>query len=377
MSRFKPDRAHYIRPDMIEQRDQESSAVAYLYTGKHGQPVALYFSGKRQRPDDHIRYPTAERRAERVQQFFDQVRSRERYQVERRAQIKNARNADKALNVPADGYMSAPAVAAFLRQCLKEAFPGVRFSVTTDRSLRVRWTDGPSRAAVEKIAGTFAGSYFDGMIDFEGAIYHSIDGQKVRFGASYVFCERTMSVEALTVGAEALRARYPATNQAPAVITPAEFADWSPRVEANPDFPGALEGRHAGDVELVAPDDEHGLSRFVRPAVALEYWFDHARPFAVQPSPTFDRVAILGTDGYGNTALPAADGGETGRCYPRQREDAEAGRVREAIEQAGREAAEALAKIAAEPRAVDCEIIDFAPHLAAHIARADAARRVN
>lgn len=391
---MKLDRAFYTPtadqyPDLEERRDDQSSAVAYCFTGAHGQPVAKCFSGKRAKPDEYVRYSSIERRDAAVAAHFAAVRRREAYAVERRQSIKNARAADKSLTVPADGWMSAPAVAAFLRQCLKEAFPGVNFSVTSYRSLRVRWTDGPSRDQVDRIAKTFAGSYFDGMIDYEGSIYHAIDGQKVRFGASYVFTERDMSADALRIGAEALRGEYPKTNQAPASIEEQE-GGWV-KVTANPDFPGACADR-AYDVELISPEDEHGLKRFVRPSFALELWFNQARPFAVQPSATFDRVAVLGSDGYGNTALPAADGGETGRGYPRPKEPEEATALRAAIAEAeqqtrdlfesfqlcGKEAPP-IAPEPVEPRAkrVDCEVIDFAPHLARYIERAEKARRVN
>ena len=41
--------------------------------------------------------------------------------------------------------------AKILRKCLKEAFPGVKFSVRGTRggSIRVGWTDGPLSTAVE------------------------------------------------------------------------------------------------------------------------------------------------------------------------------------------------------------------------------------
>ena len=56
------------------------------------------------------------------------------------------------------------------RTLLKRAFPGVQFSVTTERysggnSLSVRWTDGPGTKAVDDIVKRFAGGHFDGMTD--------------------------------------------------------------------------------------------------------------------------------------------------------------------------------------------------------------------
>lgn len=60
--------------------------------------------------------------------------------------------------------------AANVRILLKQAFPGVKFSVTCDKysmgdSLRVSWTDGPDCAAVDAIVGKFSGGSFNSMED--------------------------------------------------------------------------------------------------------------------------------------------------------------------------------------------------------------------
>lgn len=410
MRRMKPERAHYIPQGATELKDAESSAVAYLYSNSAGQPLAVMFGGKRQKPDSHYRYRSEESRADAVQKHFERWRSTERYQNERRETIKAARKADASLNYEGRDYLPAPAVAALLRQTLKEAFPGERFSIRSDGSLRVTWSDGPSREAVERIAKNFEGSYFDGMIDYKGSIYHELDGQRVRFGADFVFCERTMSREALEIGAAALANEYAQhSNQPPCTFEERE-TKWSKWVEikANPSFPGYCEGRFADEGELITPEDEHGSKRFVRPALALERWFDKAQPVEAQASPTLARVKVLGTDGYGNTALEAADGGETCRGYPEVTTPPEGERMREAVQTA---AADLLAEMARagsvafdvetqqlkatepaaphpvfsrlygaaepEPKLVECEVIDFQPHLSRHIARAEQARRLN
>src|ERR1700733_14744158 len=92
-------------------------------------------------------------------------------------------------------YVSTTDTAKLIRKALKEAFPGVKFSVKSDSyaggsSIRVKWTDGPSAAMVESVACTFKGSYFDGMTDCKGNVYALMDGKLTSFGPDFVFCNR-------------------------------------------------------------------------------------------------------------------------------------------------------------------------------------------
>jgi Large polyvalent protein associated domain 29 len=122
--------------------------------------------------------------------------------------------------------LSAADTAKLVRAALKRAFPDAKFSVRSDRnSINVRWTDGPSRRAVEAVADAYRGGGFDGMIDMaydisswllpdgSAALAYSPgtqgsmgtvpkvgmtprphpDARLVRFGARYVFCTRSVS----------------------------------------------------------------------------------------------------------------------------------------------------------------------------------------
>lgn len=90
-------------------------------------------------------------------------------------------------------YISAVDTAKLVRQALKEAFPGVKFSVRSDGSLRVRWTDGPNEDQVKAVINCFRGGYFDGMTDYAGAMYAMFDGVETRFGCDYIFYDRDYS----------------------------------------------------------------------------------------------------------------------------------------------------------------------------------------
>jgi len=100
-------------------------------------------------------------------------------------------------------YLSCAETAKLVRAALKESFPGVKFSVRSSvysggASINVNYVDGPAYDQVKAVVSVFEGSYFDGMTDYKGLNYSSIDGQEVRFGADFIFVNRKFSVELFT-----------------------------------------------------------------------------------------------------------------------------------------------------------------------------------
>lgn len=91
-----------------------------------------------------------------------------------------------------------------IRQELKVAFKGAKFSVRVNHytEVRIGWTDGPTQGEVSKIVDKYSGGYFDGMND----IYeHRETPWTAVFGsAQYVNTSRSHSVEALTQAVEAV-----------------------------------------------------------------------------------------------------------------------------------------------------------------------------
>lgn len=76
--------------------------------------------------------------------------------------------------VKPDAWIDAAVAAKFARRDLKRAFPGVKFSVRTDKysggsSIDVRWVDGPTSKQVDAVVQKYGGAGFDGMIDLK---YH-------------------------------------------------------------------------------------------------------------------------------------------------------------------------------------------------------------
>lgn len=110
-------------------------------------------------------------------------------------------------------YLTCAETAKLVRQALKEAFPAIKFSVKSKTysggaSINVGWTDGPTVSQINKIVKSFEGSYFDGMTDYKGFNYNTINGQQVSFGADFVFATRKLSLAFLTATAQSVCMAY-------------------------------------------------------------------------------------------------------------------------------------------------------------------------
>jgi len=101
-------------------------------------------------------------------------------------------------------YISVTDTAKIIRKELKANFPGVKFSVRSDKyaggaSINVGWTDGPHKFEVDAIVQDFRGADFDGMTDFKyrnDLIPDPVEGFKVvHYGANFIFTNRKMSNE--------------------------------------------------------------------------------------------------------------------------------------------------------------------------------------
>lgn len=101
--------------------------------------------------------------------------------------------------------VEAKEVAKLVRKALKDNFPGIKFSVRTDKAsyshaLNISWTDGPTSKAVENVVEEYKGGDFNGMEDIyepERHLLSNPDGsvELVRYGADYIFCRRDLTEE--------------------------------------------------------------------------------------------------------------------------------------------------------------------------------------
>jgi hypothetical protein len=159
----------------------------------------------------------------------------------------------------------------------------------------VKWLDGPTTSQVRGITGRFQGAYFDGMIDYQGRRYLTLDG-KPWYGTSWVTESRDYSPEAVEAAIAAVVAEFglvrdPAwTAEAWEVgglyqVPVAGVTGWDPRWNLQDAV-----GRH------------------------LQDWT--AYPDGPAPSPTADRLQVVGDDGYGmGTRGSAANGWKGGEGY--------------------------------------------------------------
>jgi hypothetical protein len=99
-------------------------------------------------------------------------------------------------------YIDANETAKLIRQTLRAAFPGQKFSVRKSRggSVYVTWTDGPSSERVRNLVLRFEGSSFDPMIDLKSSReVIETDGKggarRVQYGIDYVLTQREISEE--------------------------------------------------------------------------------------------------------------------------------------------------------------------------------------
>ncbi len=104
----------------------------------------------------------------------------------------------EAIPVGSARYVSVADTAKLIRAELKAAFPAVKFSVRSKSysggaSVTIYWTDGPTGKDVDAVAGKFAGASFDGMIDLKSHHESRYKGERLHFGADYVFTTRTIS----------------------------------------------------------------------------------------------------------------------------------------------------------------------------------------
>ncbi len=73
-------------PDMVEIRDDQSSAVVYTYTNAKGQPVMKAFDGRKAKPTAFYRYNTVAERDKASNLFVQGIRGREQAVLNRRAE---------------------------------------------------------------------------------------------------------------------------------------------------------------------------------------------------------------------------------------------------------------------------------------------------
>lgn len=183
-------------------------------------------------------------------------------------------------------YLSCADTAKLVRKAVKESFPATKFSVTSKTysggaSIDVRWTDGPTTKQVDKIVKRFEGAYFDGMIDYKGAVYAQLNGENVRFGANFVFATRDNS------DAEVAKAIAAVLNK------------FSPLPEACNQNPTVDQWRNGLLYNQIAVTNARETDRYWSLQDLVWRQLAEQTDVVAAPSPTADSAKIVGDDGYG------------------------------------------------------------------------------
>jgi hypothetical protein len=110
-------------------------------------------------------------------------------------------------------YIDTKDVAKLIRRDLARAFPGTTFSVRISRysggsSIDVRWTDGPTSDAVERVTGRYEGKGLMDNTDYAPYVDGELDGECVHFGSDYVHCTRSFSPAFAQAVADEVADRY-------------------------------------------------------------------------------------------------------------------------------------------------------------------------
>jgi len=117
-------------------------------------------------------------------------------------------------------YVTVTQTAKLVRRTLKEAFPGVKFSVRCrdgGSSININWTDGPTAQAVRDSIFHLEGGHFDGMTDSMNHVSHEVEGVQISYGANFIFENRGYSKARLLGAVERVWERYGLTQEQPRV----------------------------------------------------------------------------------------------------------------------------------------------------------------
>lgn len=150
---------------------KNSTCIVAWHEAENGKVSVKGWRGKANKPSFYYLFKNRERAEAHVAEWSESERKYE----EQRQKDKGSRNplrsvADIYAKACKDGNITCAEAAVCLRAVLGREFPGVKFSVRSDRCIRVSWTDGPSAKAVKRIASCYAGEGFDGMIDLRYSI---------------------------------------------------------------------------------------------------------------------------------------------------------------------------------------------------------------
>lgn len=195
---FFTENARQVRVEGVA----DSVAVGYV-RNRAGQFTYAVFYGKQGKPKMHY---AARTEADAEKQIVDAL-TKAGKNAERRSEERKSSRAPfherQEGDVTCRSY-SVAGTAQLIREALKEAFPGVKFSVVSDSfangtSVDIRYQDGPSRKQVEQVYAPFVSGRYNSQEDMHE--YHreptTVDSTgkllRLSYGAKYIHEHRSYS----------------------------------------------------------------------------------------------------------------------------------------------------------------------------------------
>ena len=247
-------------------------AVGYVREWQ-GKVSYVVFYGKQSKPAKHYASRSVELAEQRVTELLGAAGRVATQRAADRKQPRAAYHERTSEGVTTRSYSTA-GTAQLIREALKVAFPGVKFSVTSDTfangsSVDIAYTDGPSSRQVEAVYDRFKSGSFDSSQDMyeynQGTTV--VDGQgqlvHVQYGAKYISARRSYSpTYGFFLNALDLR------EQPTLAVQFATFYQWHSRQQYNT---LANWGEQAGTYTVSSDSSRGDLERFAAALTAQGY----------------------------------------------------------------------------------------------------------
>lgn len=202
---FEQSRQFYIANARQVRAEGVADTVAAGYVRDYGQGRAAYlvFYGKQSKPAKHFSASSIAQAEQRVVEALTAAGQAAQRKAEARQQPRQPYYEQVSGGVTTRSYTTA-GTAQLIREALKAAFPGVKFSVTSDiyangSSVHIRYADGPTARQVEAVTDQFESGHFNSSEDLyeykEDTTSIDPSGQLVRtsYGAKYISAQRSYS----------------------------------------------------------------------------------------------------------------------------------------------------------------------------------------
>ncbi|MDF7815478.1 MULTISPECIES: LPD29 domain-containing protein [Hymenobacter] len=181
----------------------DAVGVGYVQEFMPGKISYLVFLGKQSHPHKYFAATSAEEAEKQIIKHLTAAGEAAQRKAEARKEARQPFTERKQDGITTRSYTTA-GTAQLIREALKKAFPGVKFSVTSEvyangSSVDIRYTDGPSAAQVKEVYAPFISGTYNSLEDMyeykEDTTSVAPSGELLRlsYGAKYIQSHRRYS----------------------------------------------------------------------------------------------------------------------------------------------------------------------------------------